>query len=504
MASEPPPPSSGDVKPPAQASELSKAPTSEGQALAEPLEEVSPKSVFVNSAPIREDQVQNAVKFLSHPRVKGSPVVHRRNFLERKGLTTEEIDEAFRRVPDSSPGAQTTTSSQEGQMAPLPNTQQQSSAQVIQPAGAAPSVATSILPRRFGWSHAFLAIGFLVASGAGTVIIFKKSIVPRLRSWIRGVVSDEDQEDLKRNTPSLNEEATTAAKAAAAAAADAAKASQELVIMKSEEKKHLEQFMSLMDAQLQEIKSMKTTLWKLEGQNYKSGRSHHIEEDYLNGTIARSRTPTDNGRADFDSRSARSSSPPVTSEPPHPNSYMEIMAMIQRGERPPNIRDINDAPPDPNQPISNPVLTPRPKPWETTKPASPTVQDLGVAYQFNSEPSPPTWQQKSIRIAEIENEDGHLRAGSNGEANIEQPPQRKWVPPQPPPVVMPEAGTAIRRPKATVSKDRFLDSTSSNGSEMDELQKVTKISESGGETDMNVGAIETGSSAEIQEEQVMV
>ena len=57
------------------------------------------ESVFKNSEPIREDQVENAIKFLSHPRVRGSPVIHRRSFLERKGLTKEEIDEAFRRVP---------------------------------------------------------------------------------------------------------------------------------------------------------------------------------------------------------------------------------------------------------------------------------------------------------------------------------------------------------------------------------------------------------------------
>jgi len=60
-----------------------------------------PTSVFKNSEPIREDQIQNAIKFLSHPRVRGSPVIHRRSFLERKGLTKEEIDEAFRRVPVS-------------------------------------------------------------------------------------------------------------------------------------------------------------------------------------------------------------------------------------------------------------------------------------------------------------------------------------------------------------------------------------------------------------------
>lgn len=73
------------------------------EAKADPPTEKSPPSVFVNSEPIREDQVQNAVKFLSHPKVRGSPVMfmYRRSFLDKKGLTREEIDEAFRRVPVS-------------------------------------------------------------------------------------------------------------------------------------------------------------------------------------------------------------------------------------------------------------------------------------------------------------------------------------------------------------------------------------------------------------------
>lgn len=50
-------------------------------------------------APLREDFIQNAVNFLKHPNVRGSPVKYRRSFLEKKGLTAEEIDEAFRRVP---------------------------------------------------------------------------------------------------------------------------------------------------------------------------------------------------------------------------------------------------------------------------------------------------------------------------------------------------------------------------------------------------------------------
>ncbi|KAM3300434.1 hypothetical protein ACQJBY_041446 [Aegilops geniculata] len=40
------------------------------------------------------------------------------------------------------------------------------------------------------------------------------------------------------------------------------------------------------------------------------------------------------------------------------------MEMIQRGERPDDIQDINDEPPNPDQPISKPSMAPKPKPWE--------------------------------------------------------------------------------------------------------------------------------------------
>lgn len=80
---------------------MASEPKNEDQSNAQPeaTKQDSPTSVFVNSEPMREEQVQNAVKFLSHPKVRGSPVIYRRSFLEKKGLTKEEIDEAFRRVP---------------------------------------------------------------------------------------------------------------------------------------------------------------------------------------------------------------------------------------------------------------------------------------------------------------------------------------------------------------------------------------------------------------------
>lgn len=52
---------------------------------------------------------------LGFEQVQGSTVASKRSFLERKGLTATEIDEAFRRVPDAPAPLPTTA----GQFLPL-------------------------------------------------------------------------------------------------------------------------------------------------------------------------------------------------------------------------------------------------------------------------------------------------------------------------------------------------------------------------------------------------
>ncbi|GFZ17473.1 peroxin 14 [Actinidia rufa] len=447
---------------------------------------------------MREEQVQNAVKFLSHPKVKGSPVMYRRSFLERKGLTKEEIDEAFRRIPDppqNVSNAQPAGTNQvvtDGQVQPLSNVQPQVPTQILQPSAAAPAGVISTLTRsRFHWSHALLA----------------KSVVPRLKSWIRKVVFEEEEGSAKKtdSKPSLQQEAAAAAKTAAAAAADVARASQEMLLSKREEEKYFKELMNLIGMQVQEMKSMSNAIQKLEGNTH--GRTHLTEQDHR--VSAKSlRQPNANGNVDFDSYSARSSPPPATVEPsaaPHPKSYMEIMAMVQRGEKPPNIREINDLPPNPNQPLPNPHSAPRAKPWEvgqtqtsysqvlqsheSTYGLNTNLQDNGFVNQLNGDSSVPWWQKKNVRITEIENED-ELKRGSSGVLTNERPVQRSWVPPQPPPVAMPEAAAAIRQPKKTLSEKQVADDqlVADPSNAIDELQRITKISESGGVVDANGGS----------------
>ncbi|XP_059442983.1 peroxisomal membrane protein PEX14-like isoform X1 [Corylus avellana] len=292
----------------------------------------STPSVFVNSEPMREEQVQNAVKFLSHPKVRGSPVIFRRSFLEKKGLTKEEIDEAFRRVPDPQPSVQSTSFNQDGQVNSSSSIQPQAPVQTLQPAAAAPTAAISSVGTstrfRFHWSHAILAVGLLAVSGAGTAVVVKNAILPRLKSWIRKVVSEEgnDLAEKKDSKPSLAEEAAAAAKAAAAAAADVAKASQEMLRSRNDEKRFFEEFTNLLDVQVQEMKSMSSAINKLEGQTNTQGKASFVDPEDHRVTISSSKQSYVHHKADYDSRSVRSSSPPTSAEPstaPHPKSYMD-------------------------------------------------------------------------------------------------------------------------------------------------------------------------------------
>ncbi|KAK4375652.1 hypothetical protein RND71_006329 [Anisodus tanguticus] len=503
--------------PPNSANDNTQSPATASQPAAEDPQDAtrgsSPTSVFVNSEPIREDQVQNAMKFLSHPKVRGSPVQYRRSFLERKGLTKEEIDEAFRRVPDPTPtvtSTQPVTGSEDGKQLPSSTSPPQAAVQNLQP-GSAPtnSMTKTGYLYHFHWTHAVIAVGFLAASGAGTAVLFKKSLIPRLKSWIRKVVMDEeDEKSIGKGKPSLAEEAAVAAKAAAAAAADVARASQEMLKSKSEEKRYFEDLTSLLNYQVREMKSMTSAIEKLEGQSNTYGRIPVTELDDRRISVTQSRQSYANGKVDGDARSVRSLSPPASVEPssaPHPKSYMEIMAMVQRGEKPSNIRDINDQPPNPNQPVPDRVAG-RPKPWEVGQSQNNSTNLLqsqgsgdGLNYSYQDNPtngdsSASWWQRKNVRITEIET-GNEQNFGSPAAPVQERPIQRSWVPPQPPPVAMAEAAAAIRQPKKSAFQNEQLtdDQLLARSSEItDELQRVTRISESGGAPEAN------GSSSGLQ------
>ncbi|XP_062232222.1 peroxisomal membrane protein PEX14-like isoform X2 [Phragmites australis] len=60
------------------------------------------KAALASFELMREELVQSAVGFLKHPKVVASSDVQRLSFLENKGLTVDEINEAFRRLQSPS------------------------------------------------------------------------------------------------------------------------------------------------------------------------------------------------------------------------------------------------------------------------------------------------------------------------------------------------------------------------------------------------------------------
>ncbi|RDX58388.1 Peroxisomal membrane protein PEX14, partial [Mucuna pruriens] len=177
-----------------------------------------------------------------------------------------------------------------------------------------------------------------------------------------------------------------------------------------------------------------------------------------------------------------------------------IAAMVQRGEKTSNTRDIYDLPPNPSQQPSNPRLVPRSKPWEVGQVQSTSTQMLqsqvnGEDLNMKARDSPllngddplPWWQRKNVRIREIDDENESNGVPYAAASSHQAVQQRVWVPPQPPPIVMAEAAEAIRRPKPVVQKEQMSVAQSSDGS--DDMHGVP-----------SEGAVESSKSGEIQEE----
>ncbi|KAI4336139.1 hypothetical protein L6164_014706 [Bauhinia variegata] len=108
----------------------------------------------------------------------------------------------------------------------------------------------------------------------------------------------------------------------------------------------------------------------------------------------------------------------------------------------------------------------------------------------------PWWERKNVRIREIDNENEH-NAASYGAQSSQQPVQRAWVPPQPPPIAMAEAAEAIRRQKPKVQQEQApADQSVAQSSDKSDEVVTVKTSE-------HEGAIEGSAvnSGEIQEDQ---
>ena len=153
---------------------------------------------------LREDMVQNAVAFLTHAKVATSPDASKREFLEKKGLTGAEIDEAFRRAPVAPVVAAETALAPASTLPPPPK-----------PYPVAPGTALACPPPppppRQPWTLTHVALGLAAATAAAAGA---HSVVrPRVTAWLA------DRAAARAAAAAAERDAT--AKATAAAVADA-------------------------------------------------------------------------------------------------------------------------------------------------------------------------------------------------------------------------------------------------------------------------------------------
>nr|XP_051223206.1 peroxisomal membrane protein PEX14-like isoform X2 [Lolium perenne] len=387
--------------------------------------------VFQAPQAVREDYIQNAVKFLAHPKVKGSPVSYRYSFLEKKGLTKDEIEEAFRRVPDPQPNS-TDATQVVSQQASNPNQSAvvQPYTSVQSPLATTGSVTTGhIVPQtrtQFSWFHTLLGAGIFLGFGASSVVIIKNVFLPRLKSWTRRVVSEGDENADNELKSKLYDEIKKSMEASSSAFSAIAKTNQELLASKDEDKKILVKLTEALDYQAEVLKSLSETLNQTRENRFSQYNmlEEHVQPGPWNGPTTNSwrasqqtnmYNMTPNG--DFDS--GRQSFLPLPAESTSgsfPRSYVE-----QRVPRPgygfqpqmgndrsnPGMREGYYGSPPYYSGGSNPVEAPAPVP---TPIAAPTPVPTPVVE--------------------------------------ESPFQRRWVPPQPPGVAMPEAAAAIRQPRS--------------------------------------------------------
>ncbi|ONM30676.1 hypothetical protein ZEAMMB73_Zm00001d040162 [Zea mays] len=213
---------------------------------------------------MREDYIQNAVKFLSHPKVKGSPVFHRRSFLEKKGLTSEEIDEAFCRVPDPKPnGTDAVAAGRQQANNPSQSVVLQPYTEVQPQAATASATAGPIVPHtkaQLSWVNTLLGAGLFLGLGASAAITLKKLVIPSLKSWTRRVVAEGDENAKSEHTSKLCEEIREAIKVSASAFSDIAKINQEVLASKDEDRKVLMKLTEAFESQENVFKSLSETL----------------------------------------------------------------------------------------------------------------------------------------------------------------------------------------------------------------------------------------------------
>uniref|UniRef100_A0A7S0V2V5 Peroxisomal membrane protein PEX14 n=1 Tax=Polytomella parva TaxID=51329 RepID=A0A7S0V2V5_9CHLO len=354
------------------------------------------------SPSIREDQVKNAVAFLSHPKVKSSSIEAKRSFLERKGLTTAEIEAAFQQVPQDAPESKAvaatvapTTSvaskSSSGQTPPKPwqQTQAQGQQQPYYGQQMVPYQPVAVARPPLRWSQIVLRLGFIGVSAYSLHRFLYPYVLKIITNYRAAQQKKEDEKtqlltELISAVRSLKEsqmelKSTGESLSAAVTEMNEFRREDEDRRRQEEDRRILESIQALPPSRPGAPSvysngnySMSYTVKEPQGVISNSNAFRNNSPTYYtssHGEIVPSSTAATSVIAKESSSSSNSNSNSAANGSSGSNgyssSYMEIMEMVKNNITPPNVRtDIKDTPPNPNQPISQSKIAPQPKPWE--------------------------------------------------------------------------------------------------------------------------------------------
>eukprot|EP00204_Picochlorum_oklahomense_P002086 CAMPEP_0118799666 /NCGR_PEP_ID=MMETSP1161-20130426/1819_1 /TAXON_ID=249345 /ORGANISM="Picochlorum oklahomensis, Strain CCMP2329" /LENGTH=351 /DNA_ID=CAMNT_0006727403 /DNA_START=15 /DNA_END=1070 /DNA_ORIENTATION=- len=280
------------------------------------------------------EHVQNAVGFLSHPKVRASSEASKRSFLVGKGLTEAEIEEAFRRVPQDGSKDDSSPLQTPGV---LPGDQGRPQGTVMPQSQQMPESSS----RGYSWTNVLLGMGFAAAAAYSIKSIFGPSIARGFKAW-KSPEKDGDT-TAKREEDEKSE------------LVEAVREQTELM------RKSLESLQILIESQ--------NTISSYQAMSELTEEVRHLAH----------RLEGRSGLADSS----------VVDSAKHPVSYMEVLEMLEKGETPPGIRDdIDDKPPEPD--MSPPVskLKPVPKPWHDLEPGQDASSSLSVSVRNKADDTP--------------------------------------------------------------------------------------------------------------------
>ncbi|QDZ17720.1 peroxisomal membrane protein Pex14 [Chloropicon primus] len=324
-------------------------------------------------SPGTEEQIRNAVAFLTHAKVRESTEASKRSFLESKGLSKEEIDEAFKRAGVASASAQEASSAPAApaaaprkQPAPAPAPQPVRWTQLV--LGAGVLAGGAYLARK-----AFEGYGlprFLQPDGAGdaSAALAKSkreedvdAMVTELRKETKDLKNSVD--DLKHMFLDL-EGSVTDYRTGGGTQEEVSELREELRTLTTT----INQFASpekqvayeeTLKDELSAIKSILSDIQTPQAR-YETPQSAATEEI----------TPQIAGGAEAIGSSSGAAPGPRQGrldddDPPRPHSYMEILELLEKNQTPPGIRtDIDDKVKVPNQDPTRSSAEAPPKPWQ--------------------------------------------------------------------------------------------------------------------------------------------